>query len=364
MNTVNDATAIENSSRFLIRPIAFDDLDDFHRLARISGDGFTSLQDDRAYLEDAVALSLRSFSNPGDPAPKNFLLALEDIQSGDVVGCSAVKTGVGIKRAFWNYVLHDAEKRPVLQRDTARFLIPSDTFIGASEVGTLFLSPEHRKSGVGRHLATVRYLLIANAVQVFSEPIVAELRGAQDGDGQSPFFDAVHRARLPWPFRDCDQKIATGDDAATSMINVGEPVDIAALPETARSAIGAPHEAGAAAYHLLLREGFSNSGVVNFLDGGPIVAARHEDLPVLRKPPKPFVVGDVEGNAVTGLIANTSVSDFRAVIAPVGADAAEANGAVRISAETRDLLCLDADDIVRVWTPTVPQSSKTRAGDR
>ena len=63
------------------------------------------------------------------------------------------------------------------KRIVRRVLVPTHDFTGATEVGSLFLSPDIRGGGFGKLLARARYMFIAQKPEVVSDRVCAEMRG-------------------------------------------------------------------------------------------------------------------------------------------------------------------------------------------
>lgn len=131
-----------------LRHVRKGDLDDLLALAKMSAGGITSFPPDRELLAEKIATLSHFF-------------ALEDLSTGKVIGCSAVRTH-----------MENSE---------------------ASEVSTLFLHPDHRSGGLGRLLSYGRFLYIAINRAAFEPMIIARMRGLAD----HPVFGKPHPNTLP-----------------------------------------------------------------------------------------------------------------------------------------------------------------------
>ena len=281
---------------YAIRRASENDLDDLFELAELSGAGFTSLPVNRALL--AARLKEATKKNTED-----HLLMLQHKSTGKVVGCAAIKARSGITQAHWNFRLSGADAAsPEISADTV--LIPTRTFAGASELGSLFLHPDHRLPGVGRFLSLSRLMLIGSFPDRFSSLLWSELRGVVSSDAYCPFYEAVMGPRLKIAFKEADHRFALSGDAGLRAYLPNSPVRVGDLPESVRGIIGQTHEAGRGARRLLEGAGFSFSGVVDLFDGGPIVAAMKEDLPLIAKA-KP-----ADGTDRTATTRRSLVADF------------------------------------------------------
>ncbi|MGE0597070.1 MAG: arginine N-succinyltransferase [Hyphomonadaceae bacterium] len=271
---------------YVVRAAGPADLKGFLDLREIAGAGFTSLMVDDRAMADKLEASQQSFAAETDaPGPERYFMALEHVESGALAGCCAVKSTIGERPPFFNFrLIREAQSSSVVDR---RFdmdvLIGVNDFTGCSEVGSLFLRPEHRAGGVGRALAQSRYMLIAAHQRRFRDTVVSELRGVVSPHGQSPFWEAVGRHFFRMDFAEADKLSATTDNQFILDLMPQHPIYVDLLPEAARAVIGKCHEAGEGARRLLEWEGFSFSNVVDIFDGGPLVSVRRDNIRTLRE---------------------------------------------------------------------------------
>lgn len=335
---------------YVLRAAGPRDLGGFLELRERAGAGFTSLMLSDQGMADRLELSAASFAKLGDTqGPERYFIALEHIESGAIAGCCAVKSTIGEKPPFFNFrIIREAQSSQAADR---RFdmdvLIGVNDFTGCSEVGSLFLRPEHRASGVGRVLAQTRYMLIAAAPQRFNERVVAELRGVVSADGVSPFWEALGRHFFRMDFAEADALSATTDNQFILDLMPQHPIYVDLLPESARAVIGKTHADGAAALRMLEWEGFSFSQVIDVFDGGPLVSASrdqirtHREVKRLRLEP----TAKLEGGR-RGLVAVARIADFRCIATPV----VVREDAALVSAAALRALKLDAGATALVWT--------------
>ena len=170
---------------YVMRPSRLDDLQSLIELAELSGPGFTSLPVDVAILRERLQKSDDAFlSRLHRIEYGKYLLMMENAETGEVVGCSAVKAGTGIDQPFFNYrviTLAQASQAAGNLRFDMDALVLTNEYVGYTEVGTLFLKPEHRGGGAGRLAAQSRYLLMAAEPGAFryQGPSRASGRGGQ-----------------------------------------------------------------------------------------------------------------------------------------------------------------------------------------
>ncbi len=334
---------------YVMRAAVPADFDGFRQLRAIAGPGFTSLMLDDAALAGRLELSRESFGSPALTAGKErYLIALEHIESGQLAGCCGVKATIGETPPFFNFrLITEAQSSPIVgKRFDMRVLIGVNDFTGCSEVGSLFVRPEHRARGVGRALAQSRYMLMAAAPQRFHEQVVSELRGVVSPEGVSPFWEAVGRHFFRMDFAEADKLSAITDNQFILDLTPQHPIYVDLLPKEARDAIGKCHRDGEGARKLLEWEGFTFSNVVDIFDGGPLVSARRDSIRTLRQAQRmKLALGAETAGAPRALLAAPHINGFRCV----SSRAAASGGAVKVNDATLKALQLSAGGEALVW---------------
>jgi arginine N-succinyltransferase len=336
-------------SNYVVRAAGPQDLEGFKQLREIAGAGFTSLMLDDKALAEKLALSEQSFAaQVAAPGPERYFLALEHIESGQVVGCAGVKATIGKLPPFFNFrIITEAQFSGVVDR---RFdmdiLIGVNDFTGCTEVGSLFVRPEHRAGGIGRALAQSRYMLMATAPQRFNSRVVSELRGVVSPEGVSPFWEAVGRHFFRMDFAEADKLSATTDNQFILDLMPQHPIYIDLLPESARAVIGHCHKDGEGARRLLEWEGFSFSNVVDIFDGGPLMTVQRDHIRTLRETRLVRVRGDANlSSGKHALAAVRATSGFRCT----STRAVVSGGATQIEPAALTALRLNDDDEALIW---------------
>ena len=334
---------------YVVRAAGPADFEGFKRLREIAGAGFTSLMVDDAAMLKKLELSAASFASTTQIAgPERYLLALEHVESGALAGCCGVKSTIGETPPFFNFrIIREAQSSAVVgRRFDLDVLIGVNDFTGCSEVGSLFVRPEHRVPGLGRALAQSRYMLMATAPQRFREQVVSELRGVVSSDGVSPFWEAVGRHFFRMDFAEADKLSATTDNQFILDLMPQHPIYIDLLPADARAVIGQCHKDGEGARSLLNWEGFTFSNVVDIFDGGPLVSAPRDHIRTKRESRLVRVRADDNiASAKRALMAVPRTQDYRCTQARVVVDA----DGVRTSAATLRALGLSSGDEALVW---------------
>jgi arginine N-succinyltransferase len=334
---------------YVMRAAGPADLEGFKQLREIAGAGFTSLMLDDKAMAAKLELSERSFASTTNVAgAERYFIALEHIQTGALAGCCGVKATIGEAPPFFNFrMITEAQSSPpVNRRFDMRVLIGVNDFTGCSEVGSLFVRPEHRAAGVGRALAQNRYMLMAAQPQRFRSQVVSELRGVVLPDGVSPFWEAVGRHFFKMDFAEADKLSATTDNQFILDLMPQHPVYVDLLPQAARDVIGRCHKDGEGAQRLLEWEGFAFSNVIDIFDGGPLMSVQRDAIRTLREakrlrieasPPPP--------GAKRALIGVPSIQNYRCV----SAHAVAANGIVGVDPAVLAALNIESGAEVLVW---------------
>jgi arginine N-succinyltransferase len=239
-------------------------------------------------------------------------------------------------------------------RNEVRVLYLDEEHDGPCVVGSLFLSPQYRRGGAGRLLSLCRFLFMAQFPEYFDPEVIAEMRGVVDGQGRSPFWDALGRH-----FFDIDYPTAD----YLSMVNKRfiadlmpkHPIYIPLLPPEAQAVIGKVHEQTEPAMRMLKDEGFRESGRVDIFDGGPVVRCPLAEIRTVRTSLLAPITGivDVPLEGEPYLLCNGR-QDFRACQGPLQL---LPDGTVRIGIQQAMALKMKVGDSVRVATPR-PQDVK------
>lgn len=340
---------------FVVRAVRENDLDGLYTLAQKAGAGLTTLPAHRPSLEEKIAASLSAFSAHAKRDEKQtYLLVMENKETGQVIGTSAVMAGVGLDRPFYTYrMLHltQVSTDPIKRVDTQLLQLSND-FIGASEMATLFLDPEFRVGGLGKLLAKARYLLIASHLERFNDPVISEIRGWTDENENSPFWDAIGRHFFQMDFSTADRVNGEGNFQFINDLMPKFPIYTSLLPEAAQQVIGKPHNNSRPAIRLLEREGFRFSGAVDIFDAGPAMEADRKGIWTIRNSNMLPLAGEADVmTEPTHLVANADISRFAVTISCAEPDLeglyVSAGVGEKLNAAPGDMLCyapLNYDD--------------------
>jgi arginine N-succinyltransferase len=328
----------------VVRPVAARDLPQMTTLIRALGSGMTTMPGDPGALAAKIDRSEQSFAGHAK-SDLQYVLVLEDDQ-GRLLGTSAVYPRIGDTHGFFSYKLTRLVQRSQLlaRRTDLELLTLNNDYTGATEVGSLAVAPSQRGNGAGRLMARARYMLIASFPHLFAETVIAEMRGWQDENSRSPFWDAVGARFFDLPFEEADRLSAVEGVGFIAELMPKHPIYTALLPDTARAVIGKPHAESAKAMAMLLAEGFRYDGHVDVFDGGPqIHIARDNIRTVMDSRPLRIAGNGRQRPAVPLLLANTRLEDFRVV----ESEGSLEDGAAIVSDQTRRALGVQAGDMVR-----------------
>lgn len=330
------------SGCYLIRPITMDDAHDLLELILDSSGGLSSLQPRLDFLKDYIETSENSFVGKYTvEMPHKYLMGMFEFNGAltdrpRLIGCSAVKTQIGIESPFINFDLQGDGEDQVLR--------PSSRFKGATEVGSLFLHSDYRDSGLGRYLAKVRYHLIGAEPWRFGDMVIAELRGICGKEG-SPLYDHLFEYKLDKTFLEADAEYFDRDPNALGDIVPLGAVPTHGFPIEVKMSLAQPHPTGIGAMRLLQSEGFIFSGTIDLFDAGPIMSVHRDTIRTMLQTQTLSALASDFDAAQTGLISVGGVADFRAVVSPAFIDEYH----VKLPSRALKALGVKSGEPLRVW---------------
>ncbi|GGC37253.1 arginine N-succinyltransferase [Novosphingobium marinum] len=332
----------------IVRAARPGDLDAIYKMAKSTGGGFTNLPPNRPTLEAKLERAASCFARTGDEVgDEMFLFMLEDTRTGKVTGTCQVFSQVGMSWPFYSYRIgaitqHSKELGRTFRAETLSLVTDLE---GSSEVGGLFLLPGERASGIGKLLARSRYLFIRNHRARFGDRLIAELRGAHDELGNSPFWDGVAGRFFGMSFAEADDFNAIHGNQFIADLMPKHPIYTAMIDENALAVMGVPHASGRAAMRMLENEGFVFDNYIDIFDGGPTMVAQTDRINTIRETRDVPVtrVGDIGENA-PALLAAGRLAEFRACHAGI----VEEGEGIAIDAATAAMLRVSEGDSVAV----------------
>ena len=332
----------------VVRAITTPDLDALLELASQAGSGMTTLKPDRTMLGNRIAVAVASFAQTIAPDQRDYMFVMEDTASGRMAGVCAIKGAVGLTEPFYNYrigtLVHSSRELDIFTRMDTLYL--SNDLTGSTELCSLFLHPDYRVGHNGKWLSKSRFLFIAQFPHLFTEKLIAEMRGYQGEDGSSPFYEGLGRHFFKMDFDYVDDLTALGKKSFIAELMPRQPLYVAYLPDDAQQVIGKVHRSTAPARKLLEQEGMHFEGYIDIFDAGPVLQCRVAELRSVRDS---AVVAAAEGAPLSEseseptLVSNTLLQDFRMIVAC----STPAAGAIALSAAQLDLLHCGHGDPLR-----------------
>ncbi len=314
---------MKHTSQLVVRAGTPDDIDALYKLALLTGGGFTNLPANRDGLAKRLQFSYESMKAEIDtPGGELYMLVMEDMATGEVIGTASLFSKLGSEWPFYSFRITkinqtSKELGKTLSSDVLHLV---NDFDGCSEVGGLFLDAARRQSGAGRLLARCRYLFIAQARKRFAERIMADLRGYQDENGQSPFWEGLGRHFFDMDFADADQFNGLHGNQFIADLMPKYPIYTRMMPASAQAAISKPHCEGLGALNLLTHEGFRADGYIDIFDGGPSVHAVIDELRCVKDSKASRIESIADSDqADISMIASGSAANFRACMGVVTA---------------------------------------------
>ncbi|GAB0108944.1 arginine N-succinyltransferase [Pseudoalteromonas distincta] len=306
----------------VLRPITANDFEALKQIAIESGHGFTSLPVDDTQLKEKIERAEKSFAkNINQPLDESYLFVLEDSETGDVIGTTAIEAAVGLSVPLYHYHLgKTVHHSPTLNvYNTVDILSMCNDYTGCSEICTLFLRENSRKGLTGRFLSRSRFLFMAQHSERFADTVIAEMRGVSDEDGHSPFWQWLQEHFFSIEFPQADHLVGLGDKVFISELMPKYPIYVNLLSKKAQAVIGHVHEKTKPALKLLEKEGFEHRGYVDLFDAGPTVEAKLGNIRSIRDSQVcPITIGELDhisqNSSDTLAVCNQGVSSFRATL--------------------------------------------------
>lgn len=344
----------------VIRPIKEEDLDGLLQLASQAQFGLTTLPHDRERLAARIDESLRGFDKiDKQPRGESYLFVMEDLGTGAVIGTSGVVAKVGGFEPFYAYrlesELHESKTLGIRKEVPTLHLVEEHN--GPCEIGSLFLSPDHRKAGRGRLLSLSRFLFMADHRDHFDELVIAEMRGVVGLDGRSAFWDAIGRHFFNMDYPTADY-LSFENKRFIADLMPKYPIYVPLLPPEAQAVVGQVHENTAPARRMLESEGFRFAGMVDIFEAGPVLACPRDEVRAVKdsRVTKVTGVSDESIDAPACVITNAS-RQFLACVGPVQ----DHDGRVRITRECAGALGVGQGDTVRFVTMRPPAAERSGA---
>lgn len=257
---------------FVVRQSKPSDLSQVLALIKCMGYGITSLPAIKEIIAEKITRSAKSFEKSvTEPQDEIYFFVMEDLKSKKIVGCCGILAQAGFDQPFYNYKvtqqIRESKFLRVVHKNHLLHMV--NDYQNLTEIGMLFLLPEHRHHYLGQLLSRCRFLYIAENKRRFTEKIIVEIRGVIDAKGSSPFWKALGGKFIDLSFLEVDSLIAQGKQQFVADLMPTSSIYVPLLPETAQRIIGKPHKDSAPALTMLKKEGFEFDNYINIFEGGP-----------------------------------------------------------------------------------------------
>jgi arginine N-succinyltransferase len=302
----------------VMRPARASDLAEVQRLAADSPVGVTSLPDDAERLRDKIVASEASFAaEVSFNGEERYFFVLEDNESGQLQGCSAIVASAGYSEPFYSFrnetFVHNSRELKIhnkihvlsLCHDLTGNSLLSSFYIAHSLAGTAWAELNSRG----------RLLFVAAHPQRFAEGMVVEIVGESDDYGESPFWDAVGRHFFAMPYAEAERLCGLRSRAYLAELMPHYPIYVPLLPDSAQEAMGLVHPRAQVSFDILTREGFETDHYIDIFDGGPTLHARTCGIRSIAQSRQASVtLGERSAGGRSYLVSNDRLQGFRAVV--------------------------------------------------
>lgn len=264
----------------ILRPVKLSDHNALIELAFSANEAITSLPKDNERLLNIIQVSENSFKGKENPTGHTkYLFVMEDLENKRLLGASALKSDNSYTEAFTSFYLK-GDGHPPSSLNLCASHTPS------TELATLFLHRDCRKSGLSKLLVIGRYLYVADFPLKFHEIFIARLRGSPRPETTNPSF---------W-----EQMGLLFDK------NPHYPIHINKFTEEVKELIGKVHPKTIPAYHMLKKQGFVCPQIFDFYDTGPRLECKRDEIHSIyvSQNSKVESIADIEESSETFIISN------------------------------------------------------------
>ena len=301
---------------FIIRHAMNEDMPQLLKLSKLVHS--FNLPQDKDSLAAKIDRSQRAFAGSvKDPKGREFVFVLEDLDSGSVIGTSAVYSKIswpGHPHLFFKVRKHEHYSHD-LGTGQVHVTIQLDTDeTGPSEIGGLILAPGYRghPQKLGSLLSYARFQFIGLHPKWFQQRILAELMGALTPDSHSSLWDYLGRRFINLSYTEADTFNQRSKEFILKLFPSVE-IYISLLPPEARQLVGKVGDETLPALHMLEKLGFKAQDHVDPFDGGPYLQASRDDIPIVRHSESRILAGTSTSATHSGVVSCVGEFGFRAM---------------------------------------------------
>ncbi len=301
-----------------VRPIQKTDLDDLVALNELSSIGLTTLPKDPLILEKKINLSLDSFKRQvTTPENELYFFVLEDSSLHKIIGMSAIYATTGGTESLYFFQKENIISTSTLEAVSKKMpiLSPISYIRGTTEIGSLFLHPERRKSGLGKLLSLCRFHFMAANPARCTNSLYTELRGVIENN-TSLFWEGVGKHFFNMNFVDAIELLKYGRSFISHFLPKF-PIYVSLLPKEVQEVIGKTHPKTAPVLTILLQEGFEVTDEIDIFDAGPKLRAFKHNIRTIRESKRVQITEikpTIECPDETEFLLSNERIDFRACI--------------------------------------------------
>jgi arginine N-succinyltransferase len=350
---------------FVIRQANLDDAPTLLKLAKMVHSN--NLPPDPDILRTKLQRSRESFlGKVKTPWEREFIFALEDTDTGNLIGTSSIISCISSPGRPHIYLLvrkreHFSDDLQTGQVHVTLQLGTDDT--GPTEIGGLILQPAYRghKARLGTLLSLIRFQFVGLHRDWFSQRMIAEMMAPLTPDSRNTLWEYLGRRFINLEYAEADRFCRQSKEFITSLFPKGE-VYASLLPPEARNLIGRVSPEAQPAKVMLESLGFRYVGHCDPFDGGPYLEAKADDIALVAQT-RTAKLGDARDSdaaktgSLDGFVSFNGPSGFRAV----RANFAESDDGkvVHIAADKMTLIGAQVGDSVAV----TPRPKTVATGD-
>jgi arginine N-succinyltransferase len=270
--------------RFLIRTAKPSDLPYFYRLAGQAQ--LVNLPPDKAIILQKIDRSVQSFASCPPPPDAEYVFALEDLLTRQVIGASLIIAHYATRECPHFYL--DVAPQTQVDRTGPERLRNGCLKLGwdtgeISAVGGLIVDADYRGQKLGRSISLIRFVYMCMFPERFERKILSELMGPMTAENVNLFWEALGKRFTGLEY---EQAFGMAMRKRKDFLS-GFPHDRILLsqldPEIRPCRERVVPGSGQAEQHLLESVGFRYLERVDPLDGGIMYGALRDEISIVRE---------------------------------------------------------------------------------
>jgi arginine N-succinyltransferase len=269
---------------FVLRESRREDADALLKLARHLDT--VNLPANPERLEQILDHSVRSFSGEIEPAAREYVFALENADTGEVVGTSMIHAQHGTRRAphvFFQLLEEERYSETLDRYFVHQCLRIGYNYDGPTEIGGLILLPDYRgrPSGLGKLLSYARFVYMAMHRERFRDKVISELLPPLEPDGTSVLWEHLGKKFTGLTYQEADLLSKDNKEFIRSLFP-HDLIYVSLLPDEVAEVIGRVGPNTRGVERMLRQIGFEFADQIDPFDGGPHFIAATDDITLIR----------------------------------------------------------------------------------